>query len=98
MIKAKVPNHCTVRIADEMYKRGNTYFVGKSVRVLKSQTNYDYLAEEVMNVGVTEALENVVNLHLCAAGLYELTATRVSYDEYGHIEDWTLTLIPLVTP
>lgn len=92
--KVKETSHCTVRVADEIYKRGDMYFVGKSIRVLKSKTNYDFLREEVMSVGVADALENIVNLHLCAAGLYELVATNVSHDEYGQVDDWTLMLTP----
>lgn len=88
---------CVVRVQTEAFKRGDTYFYGKSVRVLKKLTGYDLIHEEVGNIGIQEALENILNLGEVQNGVYELVIGHRSYDiETGYLDDWDFRLIPYV--
>lgn len=85
---------CIVRVGTEGFKRGDTYFYGRTLRVLKSKTDFDAIHEESQNIGVQEALENIVNLQSVEDGLYRLVMYNLSHDwESGHIDDWNLKLI-----
>lgn len=86
---------CVVKLETEAYKRGNKYFYGKSIRVIKSKTTFDLLEEEVQNIGIVEGIENIINLHECDTGMYWLAACNISRDiESGYIDDWNLKLVP----
>ena len=86
---------CVVRVQTEAYKRGDTYFYGKSLRVLQKQSTFDLLKEECDSVGTTDGLENILNLHKVENGVYWLVAVNISKDiESGYIDDWDLKLIP----
>lgn len=86
--------NCIVRIGTEAFKRGDTYLYGRTLRVLKSKTDFDAIHEESQNIGVQEALENIVNLQSVEDGLYSLVMCNLSHDwESGYIDDWNLKLI-----
>lgn len=84
---------CTVRVQDFAYKRGDTYYSGKSLRVLKSQSTMDFITEEVDAVGLDDALGNIINLTSVPSGIYSLVYNVNGYDiESGYPDDWTLEL------
>jgi len=86
---------CVVRVQSETYKRGDSYFIGKSIRVIKRHTEFDILYEEVNNIGISDALENISNLDSVGSGLYELVPHNISYDcETGYVDDMELILTP----
>lgn len=88
---------CVVKLEVEAYKRGDKYFFGKSLRVVKTKSTFDLLAEEVSNVGIVDALEYILNLDKCDAGLYYLTTCNISRDwETGCVDGWNLKLIPYI--
>lgn len=92
--REKQKNVCVVRVQTEAFKRGDTYFYGKSVRVLKKLTSYDLIHEEVGNIGIQEALENILNLGEVQNGIYELVIGHRSYDiETGYLDGWDFRLI-----
>lgn len=43
---------CIVKIKTEAFKRGDSYFYGKSIRVIKRLTTFDILKEESDMVGI----------------------------------------------
>ena len=89
--------NCVVRVQTEAFKRGDSYFYGKSIRVLKKLTEYDVLHEECQAVGVQEGLENLININIVDDGLYQIVIGHASYDcETGYLDDWDLKLIPYV--
>ena len=67
---------CIVRVQEEAYLRGNTYFYGKSLRVIKRLTTFDIIAEEVHSVGMDEAMRNILNVFDVDDGLYEIVVTQ----------------------
>lgn len=84
---------CIVRVGTESYKRGDVYFHGRTLRVMKKSTNYDLLSDEVDAVGVHEALGGIINLHSVEDGLYVVGVTNISHDwESGVIDGWELKL------
>ncbi len=86
---------CVVKVETEAYKRGDKYFFGKSLRVVKTKSTFDLLEEEVSNVGIVDALEYILNLDQCEAGLYYLTTCNISTDwETGCVDGWDLKLVP----
>lgn len=86
---------CVVKVGTEAYKRGDTYFYGKTLRILKKLTTLDLVAEECMNIGIQEGLENILNLRNCDDGVYNLIVTNISKDyESGYVDDWDLKLFP----
>ena len=86
---------CVVRVQEEAYLRGNTYFYGKSLRVVKRLTTFNIIAEEAQNVGMDEAMRNILNVFDVDNGLYEIVVTNQSYDiESGYLDDWSWKLIP----
>lgn len=95
--KPKDDLKCVVRVQTEAYKRGNTYFYGKSIRVLKGKTTFDFLHEESQAIGIQDALENILNLDELSNGVYEFVIANQSYDiESGYLDDWGLRLIPYI--
>lgn len=93
----KQKNICVVRVQTEGYKKGDTYFYGKSVRVLKRKTTFDLIHEEVSNIGVIDGLENIINLVNISDGLYEVVVAHESYDcETGYLDDWSFKLVPYI--
>lgn len=87
---------CVVRVQDQAYRRGDTYFCGKSVRVIKRETEHDVLADEVDGIGIADALSNIVNLHECRAGLYQMVLCNKSYDiESGLLDGWSWKLVAI---
>ena len=88
-------NKCVVKVQTEAYKRGDTYFYGKSLRVLQKITTYDLLKEECDSIGTFDGLENIINLSKIADGKYYLEAVNISKDwETGYTDGWDLKLIP----
>lgn len=86
---------CIVKVQTEAYKRGDTYFYGKSIRVLQKLTTYDVLRDECDNVGICDGLENILNLNSVKDGKYYLQPINISKDiETGYIDDWDFKLIP----
>lgn len=89
-------NRCVVKVQSEAYKRGDTYFYGKSIRVLQKLTTYDILRDECDNIGIFDGIENILNLNSVKDGKYYLEPVNVSRDcETGYIDDWDFKLIPL---
>lgn len=87
-------NKCVVRVQDECYRRGDSYFLGKSIRVIKRLTQHDVLADEVDSVGVKDGLENILNLADCRPGLYEMVMCNHSRDiESGYLDAWSWKLV-----
>jgi len=86
---------CVVRVQTEAYKRGATYFYGKSLRVLQKQSTFDLLKEECDSVGITDGIENILNLHKVGDGVYSLVAVNLTEDpETGYTDGWDLKLTP----
>ena len=86
---------CVVRVQTEAYKKGDTYFYGKSIRVLKRKTTYDFVKDEVDNIGIIDGLENIINLSGVHNGVYEVVVAHESYDfESGYLDDWSFKLVP----
>lgn len=85
---------CVVRVGTEGFKRGDTYFYGRTIRVIKRKTEYDLLHNDCQNVGIQEAIENIVNINKVDDGLYQLIMVNVSKDyETGHIDDFNFNLV-----
>lgn len=85
---------CIVKVSTEAFERGGTYFYGKSLRLLKRLSNYDLLKEECDNIGIADALEQILNLNSVKDGKYQLIGCNISRDiESGYIDDWDLQLI-----
>lgn len=86
---------CVVRVGTSGYKRGDTYFYGRTLRVLQSKTTFDYLKDEAESVGVEDGISNITNLDRVEDGLYDLVMTNISRDyESGYADDWSYTLYP----
>lgn len=86
--------NCVVMVGTEAFKRGSTYHFSRTLRVLKSETNYDILEDVAQSVGVQEALESIVNIHDVPDGKYLLTVCNVSRDwETNIIDDYDLKLV-----
>lgn len=95
MCKQEDKLKCVVRVQTESYKRGNTYFYGKSLRVIKGKTTYDLIHEEAQAIGLQDALENILNLNELENGLYEFVIANRCYDvESGYLDDWDWRLVP----
>lgn len=89
---------CIVKIKTEAFKRGDSYFYGKSIRVIKRLTTFDLLSEESGMIGIQEALENILNINeTLKNGYYELVVCHKSFDiESGYLDDWNFKLIPYI--
>ncbi|ANA49309.1 hypothetical protein PMW_184 [Pseudomonas phage phiPMW] len=86
---------CVVRVGTAGYRRGDTYFIGRTLRTLKSKTTWDYLADEEQAVGVEDGLMNITNLDRVEDGLYDIVMTNIDRDyESGYIDGWSYTLYP----
>lgn len=86
--------NCVVMVGTEAFKRGNTYHFSRTLRVLKSETDYDILEDVAQSVGVQEAIESIVNLHDVPDGKYLLIVCNVSRDrETNIIDDYDLKLV-----
>lgn len=86
---------CVVRIIEERYQRGGSYFIGKSLRVLKKLTTYDMLNDICSNIGIWDGIDTIINLDECGPGLYNMVVCNVSTDwETGCVDDWDYKLIP----
>ena len=87
--------NCVVKVQTEAYKRGETYFYGKSLRVIKRLTDLDVISEDVSNIGTKEALENILNLSNLKDGTYCVVVVNRSYDiESGYLDGWNWGLVP----
>lgn len=85
---------CVVRVREECYKRGDSYFLGKSVRVIKHLSTIDIMRDEVNNIGIDEAMNSITNLHEVSDGLYMVVFTDRTYDfESGAIDGYNLKLV-----
>lgn len=88
---------CVVRVGTEAYKKGDTYFHGRTVRVMKKLTDYNLLSDEADAVGTLEALEGITNLHSVEDGLYIIAVCNPSYDwESGIIDGYDLKFTPCI--
>lgn len=86
---------CIVKLGTEAYKRGGVYFHGRTIRVLRKQTTYDLLADEVDNIGLYDAIESIINLNDVEDGVYQLMHANIGTDwETGWVESWDLKLVP----
>jgi hypothetical protein len=86
---------CAVRVGTEAFKRGDTYFYGRTIRVIKKKTEVDYLYDDCQQVGTQEAIENILNINTVKDGLYQLVFCNVSKDcETGYIDDFNFKLVP----
>lgn len=60
-MKEKIDHLCVVKLQTERFQRGDAYFSGKSLRVMKRLSKgYYMLREEVMLCGVQEFLINSI--------------------------------------
>lgn len=90
---------CIVRVGTSGYKRGDTYFYGRTIRVLQSKSTYDYMADEAQAVGVEDGAALIVNIDKVPDGLYRMEMSNVGYDyESGYADDWEYTLYPYEEP
>lgn len=88
-------NRCVVSVGTEAFKRGNTYFYGRTLRVIKSLTTYNLLEEECQSVGTQDGLENILNLQTVEDGRYSVEVVNISRDwETGHTDGWDIKLVP----
>lgn len=86
---------CVVKVGSESFKKADTYYHARTLRVLKRKTNYDILDDEVQSVGVFDALSGILNLISVGDGIYELRAVNISRcHETGHTDGWDLKLYP----
>lgn len=86
---------CIIRVATEAFKRGDTYFYGRTIRVMKKISEFNYLDEDCKQVGVLEAIENILNINTVEDGLYRLEMCNVSKDhETGWVDDFNFKLTP----
>lgn len=86
---------CVVRVGTAGYRRGDTYFIGRTLRTLKSKTTWDYLADEEQAIGIEEGFSLITNLDKVPDGLYHMQMTNIGYDhESGYADDWEYTLYP----
>lgn len=89
---------CMVMVGTEAYKRGNTYHMGRTIRVLQSETTFDILHEDSDAIGIHDALSQIININYVQDGKYKLIAVNQSRDwETGHIDDYDLKLVPHTT-
>lgn len=85
---------CVVRVGTESFKRGDTYFYGRTIRVIKKKTEVDYLSDDCQQVGTQEAIENILNINTVEDGIYQLVFCNVSKDyETGYIDDFNFKLV-----
>lgn len=85
---------CVVRVGTEGFKRGDTYFYGRTIRVIRRKTKYDLLHDDCQQVGIQEAIENILNINSVEDGLYQLLMCNISKDcETGYIDDFNLKLV-----
>lgn len=85
---------CVVRVGTEGFKRGDTYFYGRTIRVIKRKTEYDLLHDYCQQVGIQEAIENILNINSVEDGLYQLLMCNISKDyETGYIDDFNFKLV-----
>lgn len=87
-------NRCVVSVGTEAFKRGNAYFYGRTLRVIKSLTTYNLLEEECLSVGTQDGLENILNLETVEDGRYTLEVVNISRDWAGYTDDWDIKLVP----
>lgn len=92
------PKHlCVVKLTTESFKRGDTYFSGKSLRVMKRLSRgYDMLKEEVLLLGVYDFFDSIeLDISELDDGLYVLDYSSFWTDwETGHSEPEGYKLTP----
>ena len=55
---------------------------------------YNFLSEDVGNIGAMEAIPRIINLNECNDGIYEVAICNESRDfETGHIDDYDFRLV-----
>lgn len=80
---------CVVKLVTESFIRGDIYFHGKVLRVMKRLTTYDLLGDTV------NSCISIIKVNDVPDGLYKLVACNLSRDwESGMIDDWDLKLVP----
>lgn len=89
-------NKTVIRLRTEMYCRGNSAFIKKSLTTLKKKsTGYNLLIDDIGHCDANEVLSRIVNLDECKDGLYILTTTNVSTDYWsGYVDDYDYILLP----
>jgi hypothetical protein len=90
LYKGKEPEHlCVVRLSTERFNRGDSYFTGKSLRVMKRLSRgYNMLKEEVDLLGVYDFFSDIESdMNKLPDGLYVLDYSSFWTDwETGHSE------------
>lgn len=90
-------NVCVVKIKTESFKRGDAYFKGKSLRVLKRKSKgpiLDCFLEDINCTSVDWVMFKIVNFSQVPNGLYQLIIVNEYRDyETGYVEDWNYKLI-----
>ena len=86
---------CVVRLKTSAWRTTRGIFQQKSLIYMKRRgTGWDWLDEDVDNVGAQDVLARIVNLHTYKDGYYRLVTCREHRDyETGMIDDYDYQLI-----
>jgi hypothetical protein len=91
------PEHrCVVRLRTSQWADANGVYEKKSLTYQQRKSRgFNYLSEEIAQIGADKVLEKLEGLSTCEDGLYEVAVTNVRHDwESGAIDDWDLKLTP----
>ena len=95
------PDKCVIRLTTGYWHDCNGVYVKKSLRFLKRKcVGFNILYEDAYNGGAESVIPNIINLHECKDGIYQIvTINEFSAWETPHIlEDYDYKLIPYQLP
>jgi len=78
----------------------NKIILKKEITYLKKLSKgYNFLMEDIGNIGAEDVISRIINLNTCKDGVYELIIVNESRDwETGYIDDYDYKLIPYEYP
>ena len=88
---------CTVRITTSQWSDKRGLSQRRDIRYMQQLSRgFNILQDEAQQVGATEAIQKLLDLHTYEDGLYEITTCNESRDwETGYIDDYDFRLIPV---
>ena len=99
----KPANREDVRLSTVTYtgagRHSGCFQLAKHLRIMRRLSHgHGLLEEAVSNIGASEALNTIVNLHECPDGLYDVVICniRTSWETPDISDDWDLKLVPWV--
>lgn len=87
---------CVVRLTTSVWSDDHGLHFHKTLRFLRRQCKgYNFLEEDIKNIGAELITQSITNLDTCKDGIYEVRVCNPKRDwESGFVEEWDYELVP----